>query len=92
MKVHSLKTHSEPFIAVRQGTKSFEIRKDDRGFEVGDLIVLLEYEPSGDRFTGEALLGHVTYKATGWGLPDGYCVLQLGMLSEVGPFTKRGRR
>ena len=42
---HSLKTWPEYFKAVKSGDKTFEIRKDDRQFMVGDIIELLEYEP-----------------------------------------------
>lgn len=44
-RVHVLKAWPEPFAAVVRGVKRFEVRKDDRGFEVGDRLVLREYEP-----------------------------------------------
>ena len=45
MKTHALKTHPEPFAAVCLGHKTCEVRKDDRGFKVGDVLLLEEYEP-----------------------------------------------
>lgn len=38
--IHELKTDPEVFDAVARGEKTFEIRKDDRGFSVGDTLLL----------------------------------------------------
>lgn len=42
---HHLKCHPPYFEKIVSGTKKFEIRKNDRDFEVGDVLVLQEYEP-----------------------------------------------
>ena len=43
MKIHDLKT-SEPYYShIVDGYKTFEIRRDDRGFKVGDLLNLQRY-------------------------------------------------
>lgn len=39
MTTHRLKIHEQYADAVLNGTKTFEIRKNDRGYEVGDKIV-----------------------------------------------------
>lgn len=43
---HELKTLPSFFDAVIGGRKTFEIRKDDRGFQAGDTVTLREYDPS----------------------------------------------
>lgn len=49
MTVHVKKAHPEPFQAVRDGRKTFEWRREDDGkFEVGDLLILLEWSPGGE--------------------------------------------
>ena len=50
MMIHELKILPEYFEAVAGGAKSFELRKDDRGFTVGDEIILKEW--NGTEYTG----------------------------------------
>lgn len=50
MATHILKTDKPPFQEVAGNRKHFEIRKDDRGFSPGDILVLMETE-----FTGEEM-------------------------------------
>ncbi len=53
MTQHRLKTWPEPFQAIWDGIKAFELRKDDRLFVIGDELRLIEWVP------GAA--GHVAY-------------------------------
>lgn len=43
---HELKIWPRFFAAVKDGSKTFEYRKNDRGFQKGDLVVLKEYDPT----------------------------------------------
>lgn len=45
MALHKLKTHPQYFRIVKNGIKEFECRKDDRGFKVGDELLLEEWVP-----------------------------------------------
>ena len=49
--IHELKIQSEYFVAVNNKTKTFEIRKNDRDFKVGDKILLREIDSCG-KYTG----------------------------------------
>lgn len=42
---HTLKCWPEYFAPVKEGKKTFEIRKDDREFKVGDVLELKEFQP-----------------------------------------------
>lgn len=42
---HKLKTHPAMFCAIRDGRKTFEIRKDDRAFQTGDILILEYHNP-----------------------------------------------
>lgn len=81
-KIHTLKTHCEEFQAILDGTKTSEYRKDDRGFNVGDLLVLREFNvmlgPFG-KFTDRETTVSVTHitRAPSFGVPDGYCVMSV---------------
>lgn len=54
MKFHELKIKQEYWDAIRSGIKPFEIRKNDRDFQVGDIVnfkVVRNIDPSyGDRY------------------------------------------
>ncbi len=79
---HELKCWPGPFQAVVEGRKRFEYRKNDRGFEVGDILVLREWDPSSKDYTGRSVRARVTYALLGgFGIPDGFAVLsiELGM-------------
>ena len=76
MKTHELKILPQYFQAAWNGTKTFEIRKNDRDYQVGDVLVLKEWD--GERFTGSALCVKVTYilkDAEMYGLKDGYIIM-----------------
>jgi ASC-1-like (ASCH) protein len=60
MNKHKLKILPEYFDAVCSGKKSFEIRKNDRDFCVGDMLLLCEYNPE-QGFTGRVADRKVTY-------------------------------
>lgn len=78
---HTLKIHPEPYAAVVHGDKTFEFRKDDRipRFEVGDQLVLEEYQPDLGAHTGKFTKRRVTYILRGpaFGVPEGYCVMSI---------------
>jgi hypothetical protein len=63
---------------VAEGRKRFEVRKDDRTFEVGDTLVLREWDDiATERYTGRQVRVQVTYLMPGgqFGVMHGYVVL-----------------
>jgi hypothetical protein len=77
--IHNLKTWPEYFKEVRSKAKTFEVRENDRGFKVGDLLVLHEYAPQSKSYTGEAEIRAVSYLLEGgeFGISEGFCVMGL---------------
>lgn len=61
---HELKCHEEFYEAVISGHKTFEIRKNDRGFQAGDLLLLRETDNKGIEYTGRFSEHLVTYMTT----------------------------
>jgi hypothetical protein len=59
--MHMLKCWPEYFGAVLDGSKTFEVRKDDRGFQVGDNLCLNEWDPKTERYTTRSVERWVTY-------------------------------
>lgn len=74
-KVHKLKTIPPYFDHVLLGKKKFEVRKNDRGFKIGDILQLEEWTKDGG-YTGRKTRVKVTYIASGekFGI-DRYCVM-----------------
>ena len=77
MEHHDLKTWPEYFTAVQINVKQFEVRKDDRDFQVGDILHLHEYDPILTEYTDEVCHRKITYKLEGgsFGVEEGYCIL-----------------
>jgi len=78
MSTHELKTWPAYFAAIRDGSKTFEIRKFDRDFACGDTLILKEYDPHLEKYTGRKEVRTVTYLCDDelWCKP-GYCVMGL---------------
>lgn len=85
MKTHSLKTWPQFFRSVRDRLKNFELRKHDRDFKVGDYLLLHEWDPKTERYTGQAEGRSIKYVLSGpaFGLMEGWCILGL----DDKPFT-----
>lgn len=71
---HYLKILPEYFEAVRLEAKRFEIRKNDRNYQVGDALILKEYKD--DEFTGNLIKAVVTY-ITNYAQKDDYIVMSI---------------
>lgn len=77
-KIHELKILPEYYNAVQCGVKNFELRKDDRDYQVGDWLVLREWKDG--EYTGKATGREIRYilrDAQEYGLMKGYCIIGL---------------
>lgn len=89
MAVHNLKTLPVFFRAVngdlREGTKRFEVRKDDRGYKQGDVLHLEEWSQEGG-YTGRWLAAYVSYLLRHEDYPEGimpgYAVMSITEISS----------
>ena len=79
MKTHELKTWKLYFERVLNSTKTFEIRKNDRDYQAGDIVLLQEYNPATDSYSGRELKFQIGYifNNEDFGIQKGYCVFSL---------------
>lgn len=86
-KLHDLKTWPDHFQAVWDGRKRFEFRLNDRGFAVGDVLVLREYDLGTNAYSRRRIHAGVTHVFAGeaaeaMGLAPGYCIMSLEILAR----------
>lgn len=83
--VHELKCHPESFAHLKAGRKHVELRKNDRDFAAGDVLLLREYDAAADVYTGRHLLARVTHIVRdfeGYGLQEGYVAMSVYRFRE----------
>lgn len=83
-RVHQLKIIPQYFQAVWNGEKTFELRKDDRDYQVGDILALREWD--GEKYTGSGIavrITHILRNCPEYGLADGYCIMSIRRLSDA---------
>lgn len=94
MTSHELKCWPKHFKAVRDRSKPFELRYNDRNYQVGDLLILDEWEPFADyqrtregRYTGNWVSATITYildefEAQPEFTPDGWVILGIDVTGQ----------
>lgn len=87
--VHCLKTVPEPFNAVWNGQKRHEVRRNDRGFTLADLLVLREWDEKAGVYTGRAVFAVPTYITPGgvYDLPKGVVVMSISVIGKCKDYT-----
>ncbi len=76
MKTHNKKLIQPYFDDVWNGNKTFEIRKNDCDYQVGDILILCEFDEKTSRYTGAWLVVKIVYKIEDFaGIENGYCIL-----------------
>lgn len=75
--IHELKIFPQYFKEVISGRKTFEIRKADRPFAVGDMLALNEFDPNIPGYTDNSCVVYVDYILTGDYCKDGYVTMAI---------------
>jgi hypothetical protein len=86
-RTHELKCWPEPFQAILDGRRRFEFRRDDRGYAVGDILDLREWDPHTRYYRRHENDGHTVYRAERQrvtyilrglhGVPEGFVVMSI---------------
>ena len=87
-KVHQVKSWSHFYDAIVAGAKRHDLRKDDRNYQVGDVLNLRQYDNIKGEYTGEECLAEISYITNNQYpcafsssiLPQDYCILSLILL------------
>lgn len=76
MKSHIIKCWPKYFKPLDTRQKTFEIRKNDRDYQVGDTLIIKEWDPDTQKETGRWVARTITYMVQGvFGLPEDICIL-----------------
>lgn len=76
---HLLRTHPGPFRALWRGDKTAEVRKNDRDFQVNDVLEMFEFDPNQGKWIDPhrriyATVSHMLY-GPAYGIQEGYVLL-----------------
>jgi ASC-1-like (ASCH) protein len=77
--IHALKLNTNFAEPILSGRKTFEIRKNDRGFQTGDIIMFQAVDDFGKYVPHEInnISFEITYVLNGWGIENNYVVLSI---------------
>ena len=86
-RTHELTIWPDSFAAVANGSKPFDVRKNDPNFQVGDALLLRELNPPTHEYTGQTLTRWVSHVLPGntFGVEAGWCVLGLSTTAPLPP-------
>ena len=80
-KVHQIRLAKSYFDDVANGIKTFELRKNDRGYKKGDILEMMEFADG--KNTGRMVRVLVTYILEDYtGIEDGYCIMATKLMKE----------
>ena len=78
MATHQLKVWSEYMDDLLNGSKTFELRYNDRNFQVGDFLLLMEYDKENQKYLTRELKVKISYvldNSVFDALKDGYLIM-----------------
>lgn len=81
MKIHDLKIEKKFFNDVITEKKKFEVRKNDRDYQVNDILTLNEYDKDKQIYTGRQVSAKILYILDDdTFLKEGYVVLSISII------------
>lgn len=93
MKIHKLKTIAPYFQQTKSKQKTFELRKNDRDYQVGHILLLMEWNEEGQQsnnpirgnYTGNGFFVKISHILQGgiYGLDKNFVILSLEFLDGV---------
>lgn len=86
-KRHEIKIAASYYGDVVSGKKSFELRKNDRGYKEGDSLKMLEFKDG--KHTGRTIDADIVYMLEEYtGLAEGYCILGIKVTAYSGDVSE----
>lgn len=90
MTIHVLKSWTQFFKHIKEGRKTHELRKNDRGYKVGDTCQFQEYDITTGQYTGNECKAQITFLTdrqfpcafSSAVLPADYCILSLKLIKD----------
>ena len=88
MREHKIKVNAAYWEPILEGDKNFEVRRDDRGYQKGDILVLQKWDNENSRYFFDGysisspiieLRREITFILPGgqWGIEPGHVVMGL---------------
>jgi hypothetical protein len=86
--LHEVKSWNQFFSEIVAGRKRHELRRNDRGYRVGDTLLLREFDPASETYTGRTGHAEITSMTSAdnpcavsnEALRDGFCVLTIRLV------------
>ena len=77
--VHVLKAWDVFMADIASGKKTFEVRRNDRNYEHGDILILQGFDMESKKYTGKSIEAEITYMLIGgiFGIDTDYCVMSI---------------
>lgn len=88
MNVHTLKSWPRFFGPISMGTRTHELRRNDRSYAIGDLLDLREFDPHAQAYSGRTARAEITSitsaaepcAVSGEALHPDFCILSIRLV------------
>lgn len=81
--VHDIKCDTGPFWLMYRGKKPFDIRQNDRNYQIGDILIIREHDRETGNYIGPYIVALVLSTLVGYGIEDGYIAMGLDVLRKA---------